>query len=91
VLRNILNNHIKAALLDSRNNYWYKKLKMLNIKDKSLWITLKSLNRKKVISSPLILGNQYIVYDPRQKAEAIAKNFHEVYSKAAFLTSSARW
>jgi len=60
---------------------------MLNTKDKSLWNTLKSLCRKRISPPLLILANQNIVYEPLQKAEALAKNFHSVYSLAALLTS----
>jgi len=87
IFRNILNNQIKAAFIEIRNNLWSKKLKLLNVKNKSLWYTLKSLQRKRNISPPLILNNQQVVYEPKQKAEEIAKNFHLVYSTAASLTS----
>jgi len=87
ILRNVLNNHIKAALIEARNNYWTNKLKLLNTKNKSLWNTLKSLRRKKAIPPPLILDNQDIIFDPLQKAEALAKNFYSVYTSAASITS----
>jgi len=87
ILRNVLNNHIKAALIEFRNNYWTNKLKLLNTKNKSLWNTLKSLRRKKAIPPPLILDNQNIIFDPLQKAEALAINFHSVYTSAASVTS----
>jgi len=87
IFRNIMNNHIKAALIEIRNNLWIKKLKLLNVKDKSLWYTLKSLQRKRNNPPPLILNNQQVVYEPKQKAEEIAKNFHSVYTSAALLTS----
>jgi len=38
LFRNILNNNVKAALINGRNNYWSKKLNMLNTKDKSQFI-----------------------------------------------------
>jgi len=85
--RNILNNHIKKALQDSRNKYWQNKLKILNIKDKSLWHTLKTLQHKRIPPPLLTLSDQTIIYDPTQKAEEIAKNFFSVYQNAAKLTS----
>jgi len=88
IFRNILNNHVKTALIEARNNYWANKLKIFNAKDKSLWKTLKSLQRKRISPPPLILPNQNIIYDPVQKCEAIAKNFYSVHSQAAELTSS---
>jgi len=37
VFRNILNKHVKAALIEARNNYWANKLKLqINTKDNSL-------------------------------------------------------
>jgi len=60
---------------------------MLNTKDKSLWKTLKSLQRKRILPLPLVLSDQNIIYDLTQKVEAIAKNFHLVYKQAATLTS----
>jgi len=87
ILRNVLNNLIKATLIEYRNNYWAEKLKILNVKNNSLWNTLKSISRKRNIPPPLILPNQDVIYEPEQKAEAIAKNFHLVYSYAALLTS----
>jgi len=87
LFRKILNNHIKNALQDSRNKFWYNKLKILNIKDKSLWHTLKTLQRKRIPPPPLTLPDQTTVYDPTQKTEAIAKNFFSVYQNAAKLTS----
>jgi len=87
ILRNVLNSHIKTALIECRNNYCTNKLKILNTKNNSLWNTLKSLHRKRIIPPPLILSNQKTVYDPQQKAEAIAQNFHAVYTSAASLTS----
>jgi len=86
LFRNILNNHVKAALIDGRNN-WSKQLSLLNTKDKSLWNSLKSLRRKRIPPLLLILSNQNIIYDPLQKCEAIAKNFYSLYSQAASLTS----
>jgi len=73
--------------MEARNNYWAKKLNILNTKDNSLWTTLKSLHRKRIPLPPLILPNQTIVYDPLQKCEAIAQNFYLVYSQTAKLTS----
>jgi len=87
LFRNILNSQIKVFLTEKRNEYWSKKLKTLNVKDKSLWKTLKSISRKNITPPPLILANHEIIYDPQQKAEEIAKNFHSVYSTAASLTS----
>jgi len=87
LFRNILNNHVKAALIDGRNNYISKKLYLLNTKDKSLWNSLKSLRRKRIPPLPLILPNQNIVYDPLQKCEVIAKNFYTVCSQVTLLTS----
>jgi len=40
ILRNVLSNHIKAALVECRNKYWNDKLKTLNTKNNSLWIRL---------------------------------------------------
>jgi len=87
LFRNVLNNLIRNTLKEYRNNYWAAKLKILNTKNNSLWYTLKSLSRKKNIPPPLILANQDIIYDPQQKAQIIAQNFHLVYSQAASLTS----
>jgi len=87
ILRNVLNKHIKIALIECRNNYWTNKLKMLNTKNNSIWNILKFLYRKRIIPPPLILSNQKTVYDPQQKAKAIAQNFHAVYTSAASLTS----
>jgi len=83
ILRNVLNSHIKAALVECRNIHWTNKLKTLNTKNNSVWNTLKSLHRKRTIPPPLILPNQNIIYDPKQ----ITQNFHTVYTSAASLTS----
>jgi len=53
-------------LQDSRNKYWHNKLKILNIKDKSLGYTLKTLQRKRIPPPPLTLPDQITVYDPTQ-------------------------
>jgi len=82
-----MNKHIKTALADCRSNFWTNKLKLLNVKDQSLWSTLKSIRRKRVPAPPLILPDQSIAYEPLQKAEAIAKNFYQVYKQTATLTS----
>jgi len=87
IFKNVLNNHIKAALIEGRNKYWANKLKILNTKDRSLWNTLKTLQRKKIPPPPFVLEDQTIIYEPLQKAEALANNFHSVYTQAATLTS----
>jgi len=87
LFRNILNNYIKAILIKCRNKHWANKLKILDIKDRSLWKTLKFLQRKRVPSPPFVLSDQTIIYNLIEKAEALAKNFHSVYNHAANLTS----
>jgi len=87
LFKNTLNNLIKTTLTLARNNHWAAKLKILNTKDKSLWNTLKNLQNKRIPPPPLILPNQTLIYDPKQKSEAIASNFYSVHSKAAQLTS----
>lgn len=65
VFRNLLNSQIKTKITHVKNIEWDNKIKKLNIPDKSLWHTLKSLQRKKAIIPLFKLSDNSLIYQSK--------------------------
>lgn len=83
-----LQNHfqllIKIEIKLWRNVLWDERLYKLDIKDNSIWMMTKSLTKKISLIIPALNDNNSMVETPREKANALAKQYkatHELTSK----------
>lgn len=85
--KNILSGMINDKLTFIKNENWNVKLQSLKTQDNSLWRILKSCKRKKFIAPPFVLDDDSVIYNNKDKAQALAENFKSVHQQSYNLAS----
>lgn len=83
----ILCNNVNLKLTAWKNSCWENKIKNLEPGNKSLWKMSKYLYKKKSAIPPL-KNNQNILYDNKQKAQALAQHFYDIHCQNLNINSA---
>ena len=61
------------------NDSWDKKLKILNVKDNSIWKMAEAFTEQTNNTTSTLHGTQRLAFSNKQKANVLAENFEKVH------------